>query len=203
MAGLAQARRERGRLGSGGGVRAVSSRLRDEDDFAGKRRERSGEPPATTSSVHNGVNYRCAIMPLTCRKLRRVSCALRPGTLRGLHGACCIQVAIVHGARCCVPHALRHAATRRGIYRLQGCHSNVASQLGAGRPFEATVAVGRTERGPRCGSGARRRGSATPAGSSLVAAPCHSLIARATRAGTLSGDGSECATVCGKVPHAR
>ena len=34
---LAQARRERGRLGSGGGVRAVCSKLRDEDDLAGKR----------------------------------------------------------------------------------------------------------------------------------------------------------------------
>ena len=38
VAGLAQARRERGRLesGSGGGVRAVCSKLRDEDDLAGK-----------------------------------------------------------------------------------------------------------------------------------------------------------------------
>ena len=47
-AGLAQARRERGRLGSGGGVRAVCSKLRDEDDLAGKRlSECTGGPPAT------------------------------------------------------------------------------------------------------------------------------------------------------------
>jgi hypothetical protein len=37
VAGLAQARPERGRLGSGGGARAVCSRLRDADDLAGKR----------------------------------------------------------------------------------------------------------------------------------------------------------------------
>ena len=93
-AAWAQARRERGRLGSGGGVRAVSSRLRDEDDFAGKRRERSGEPPATTSSVHNGVNHRCAIVPLACRKQCRVS---EP------------YVASGNGARCCMPHACCNA----------------------------------------------------------------------------------------------
>jgi hypothetical protein len=47
VAGLAQARRERGRLGGGGGVRAVCSSLRDADDLAGKRRECIGGPPAT------------------------------------------------------------------------------------------------------------------------------------------------------------
>ncbi len=42
-----QARLERGRLGSGGGGGAVCSRLRDEDDLAGKRPwERTGGPPA-------------------------------------------------------------------------------------------------------------------------------------------------------------
>ena len=77
-----------------------------------------------------------------------------------------------------MPHALRHAATRRGIHRWQGCDPN-CSKRACKKSFGTASNLSRrqrrsaapAERGWRCADGA-------PAGCSFVAAPCRLLFAR-------------------------
>ena len=112
----------------------------------------------------------------------------------------------VHGGACRLLCGM-NAAPRRGTYRLQGCESNVARAYGTrarrGGPFEATRTAGRTERGPRCGNKARRRGSATPAGCFFVAAPRHSLIALQRMPAHRAPMGPIVQPERGKLPSAR